>query len=57
MLQNPYSKGGQPFAHHASISSNPNTEAPYHRLLIVTMLFHVVSDFADNNVKCKLSNL
>jgi len=46
MLQNPYSMGGQPSAHHHTpIFSNPSTNAPYHRLLLVTMLFHIVSDF------------
>jgi len=57
MLQNPYSRGGQPFAHHTPISSNPNTKAPYHRLLLITMLFHTVGDFPDTNVKMQTEYL
>jgi len=38
------SQGGQPVAHHTSIFSNASTNAPCHRLFLVTMLFRIISD-------------
>jgi len=35
---------GQSFARHTPIFSNASTDAPYHRLFLATMLFHIISD-------------
>jgi len=49
MLQNPYSRGGQPFAHHTPIFSNLSSLPMRHsKGYLVTMLFHIVSDFPEN---------
>jgi len=45
--------GGKPFAHHTSIFSNASADAPYHRLFLVTLLFHVINDLTGSIVECK----
>jgi len=52
-VQNPYSRGGQPYVHHSPFFSNPSSLPMRHTVgYLVTMLFHIVSDFPGNDVKC-----
>jgi len=55
-VRKPYSRGGQPFAHHSPIFSNPSNLPMRHTIgFLVTMLFNIVSDFPGNDGRCNRS--